>query len=302
MGCSSSATSSSNLHPAAPSHPAPGAPSQSPSLSPPNTPQYSLESTAGIDLANPLSPESLMAEIEILASPALHGRGSATPDEQRAAVHLMRQLERAGVEPIGDPPLRMQALSFGSSTSQNVIGIIRPTGDSAASSAPAIVLGAHYDHLGVQNGEVYLGADDNASGTAAVLGVARALVARRGELARAVIIVFFGAEEIGMWGSKAFVTGGPIAKDRMFAMVNVDMVGRPLTDQTMVLPLLRLAGIDPDASVGVEGLRGRPGFEQVVRDACSAEQHRAVTIEDLPKPVRPTVERLSRGRGDNWMF
>lgn len=230
-----------------------------------------------------------MAEIAILASPRSLGRGSATVDERRAAAHLAHQLERAGVEALGDPPLRMQSFSFGAMTSQNVLGIIRPSGDSAASTAPAIVLGAHYDHLGVSNGEVYLGADDNASGTAAVLGVARSLVTRRSELARPVVIVFFGAEEIGMRGSRAFVDGGPIPKDRMFAMVNVDMIGRPLTDQAVLLPLLGLAGIDPDASVGVDGLRGRPGFDLVVRDACRAEDHRAITIEDFPKPLQPTA-------------
>ena len=190
-----------------------------------------------------------MAEIEFLASPALRGRGSGTIDEQVTATHLAKALERAGIEAPGDPPVRFQSVSFGASKSQNVLGIIRPPGNTTASTIPVLVLGAHYDHLGVKDGEIYPGADDNASGTAAVLAVARALVARRSELGRPVVIAFFGAEETGMNGSRAFVTSGVVPRDSVFAMVNVDMVGRPLADQAILLPALALAGIDPNASV-----------------------------------------------------
>ncbi len=306
MGCSPVAVSTFGVSPATPSINASRATrttrATTPSRSSPGDRRSPTDGDGGIDLADPLSAASLMAEIEILASPAMRGRGSATLDEQRAAIHLASELDRAGIEPLGDPPLRMQRFSHGTRTSQNVLGIIRPSGDAAAAAAAVIVLGAHYDHLGVKGGETYFGADDNASGTAAVLGVARALIARRHELARPVVIAFFGAEEVGMLGSKAFVTGGPIPKDRVFAMINVDMVGRPLTDQPMLLPLLALTGIDASTSVGVDGLRGRPGFEQVVRNACSSEHHRAITIDDLPKPLQATIEGLSRGRGDNWSF
>jgi hypothetical protein len=288
LGCSPAAVAGSSAAPAVPAAPAP--------------PQALVDPAPPTTFADPLSAASLISDIEFLASPALRGRGSGTLDEQLAANHLARALERAGIEPLGDPPVRLQRFSFGASTSQNVLGIIRPPGDTAASTAPVIVLGAHYDHLGVKDGEPYLGADDNASGTAGVLGVARALVARRSELARPVVIAFFGAEETGMNGSQAFVESGVIARDRVFAMINVDMVGRPLADQAILLPALALAGIDPGTSVGVDGLRGRPGFEQVVRAACSAEHHRAITLDDLPAPLRPTIERLSRGRGDNWSF
>ena len=68
-----------------------------------------------------------------------------------------------------------------------------------------IVLGAHYDHLGVRNGKVYNGADDNASGSAALIEVARELFSKRDSLRRSVIIAAFDAEELGLWGVQSLV-------------------------------------------------------------------------------------------------
>ncbi|MEP7120086.1 MAG: M20/M25/M40 family metallo-hydrolase [Byssovorax sp.] len=294
LGCSPAAVAPPGAAPAVPAAPLPQASRGDPRLL--------ADIPDAATLADPLSAASLMAEIKYLVSPALLGRGSGTPYEQLAAQHLVRELDRAGIEPLGGSPLRLQSFTFSGGTSQNVLGIIKPPDNTAASAARVLVLGAHYDHLGLEHGEVYWGADDNASGTAVVLGVARALVARRSELARPVVIAFFGAEESGMDGSRAFVGSHLVPADRVFAMINVDMVGRPLADQAFLLPALALAGIDPNASVGVDGLRGRPGFERVVREACSAEHHRAITLDDLPQLLQPTIERLSRGRGDNWSF
>jgi hypothetical protein len=99
----------------------------------------------------------------------------------------------------------------------------------------AVVVGAHYDHLGLgatgsldpkPEGKIHHGADDNASGTAALLALARAIAPRRSELARSVYFVAFGAEELGTLGSSHFVKAPPIPLERIAAMVNMDMVGR----------------------------------------------------------------------------
>lgn len=279
---------------------APPPPSQA--AAPAAAPPASVAAVAPMP-ADPLSAESLMADVEALASVDLHGRGSGTQDETQAAYLLAHSLDLAGIEAPGSPPVRIQAFSSYSVQSQNVLGIVRPEGQAADAPLDSlVVLGAHYDHLGVKEGQTYFGADDNASGTALVLGVARALSARRGALARPVLVAFFGAEEKGMLGSRAFINEGPIPRQALFAMINVDMVGRPLTDQPLLLPLSLAVGIDPQNSVGVEGLRDRPGFQYVVREACQAEGHRAVTIDDLPEVVRPTIERMAKGRGDNAPF
>ncbi len=115
---------------------------------------------------------------------------------------------------------------------RNVVGVLRPPGDGALEEA--VVIGAHYDHLGMGGEDslrpdvraVHNGADDNASGTAALLELARGLGAARGGLRRPVYFVAFTAEEIGVRGSQWFVEHPPVPTQRFAAMVNMDMVGR----------------------------------------------------------------------------
>jgi hypothetical protein len=105
----------------------------------------------------------------------------------------------------------------------NVVGIV-PGADPALASE-VVVIGAHYDHLGRADGVVYPGADDNASGTAVVLGLARAFSAAGGA-DRTLVFAFFGAEELGLIGSRHYVDRPSVPLDRTIAMVNFDMVGR----------------------------------------------------------------------------
>ena len=90
-----------------------------------------------------------------------------------------------------------------------------------------LVLGAHYDHLGKDEttGVYYQGADDNGSGVAALLEIARSLVERRKELKRSVLILFFGGEEWGLWGSRAFVKNPFVPINQIKAMLSLDSIG-----------------------------------------------------------------------------
>ena len=105
----------------------------------------------------------------------------------------------------------------------NVIGVL--PGRDAARAGEALVLGAHYDHLGVVGGTLHPGADDNASGTAVVVGLARAFAAA-GPQDRTLVFALFGAEEIGLVGSGHYVRRPTTPIDRTVAMLNFDMVGR----------------------------------------------------------------------------
>jgi len=123
-------------------------------------------------------------------------------------------------------------------TARNVVAMLPAA---SASEAQAVVVGAHFDHLGHggagsmapdAEGEIHNGADDNASGTAALLEVARVLSAGP-PLERTVLFVAFTGEERGLWGSGYFADHMPVPSDRVEAMLNMDMVGRlegrPLT-------------------------------------------------------------------------
>jgi hypothetical protein len=122
-------------------------------------------------------------------------------------------------------------------TGRNVVAYLPATGGAsgAADAASYVLIGAHYDHLGrgdhgnslagqEDKGRIHFGADDNASGTAAVLAVGEALA--REPRRRGVILGLWSGEELGLVGSSAFVANPPIAIDRIAAYLNFDMVGR----------------------------------------------------------------------------
>jgi Tol biopolymer transport system component/Zn-dependent M28 family amino/carboxypeptidase len=125
----------------------------------------------------------------------------------------------------------------------NVVGVLRATGPDRLPGA--VVVGAHYDHLGMGgHGSLapdahlpHLGADDNASGTAALLEIARALAAERDRLRRDVYLVAFSGEEEGVLGSTAFTRHPPggLRLADVVAMLNMDMVGRLRGNQLSVL-------------------------------------------------------------------
>ena len=115
----------------------------------------------------------------------------------------------------------------------NVVALL--PGSDPGLSGEAVVVGAHYDHLGY-GGEgsgslapdvhaVHPGADDNASGTAGMLEIARRMVAARPE--RTLVFAAFSGEEEGLLGSSHFVQNPPLPKENIVAMLNLDMVGRP---------------------------------------------------------------------------
>jgi hypothetical protein len=156
------------------------------------------------------------------------------------------------------------------SRTRNVVGLLR----AARSDAESIVVGAHYDHLGLggpasldpaPEGKIHHGADDNASGTAALLALARSLGPRRGTLERNLVFVSFGAEEEGTLGSSHFVKQPPAAAGRIAAMVNMDMIGRLREDSLAVdgvgtSPVWRPLLEEANKSLGLKLQLGEGGY------------------------------------------
>jgi Zn-dependent M28 family amino/carboxypeptidase len=121
-------------------------------------------------------------------------------------------------------------------TARNVVAYVPAASPVEDVARPWVLIGAHYDHLGLgrdgsslatgdEVGKPHLGADDNASGTAAVLAVAEA-IAREPERKRHLLVALWSAEEIGLVGSSAFVADPPVPIDQLAAYINFDMVGR----------------------------------------------------------------------------
>jgi len=183
----------------------------------------------------------LKENVAYLTDPARLGRGAGTPQELEAAKYLYRQLEKAGVvmltpESGEDFYIAMQGDTI---HSRNVIGIVE--GYDPKLKNEYVVVGAHFDHLGTsvlkKDGkdqlQIYYGADDNASGVATLLEVAKQVSAQHFLFRRSVIFALFGAEELGMVGSWYFLNRSFQEVDDIVAMINLDMVGRSGRDNRM---------------------------------------------------------------------
>jgi aminopeptidase YwaD len=179
----------------------------------------------------------------------------------------------------------------------NVVGMIR--GSDPVLGSEYIIIGAHYDHLGMggpeslaQNpyGQIHHGADDNASGSAALMELARVLAQDKAHLRRSVIFAAFSGEEEGLLGSAAYTRNPPVPLSSTVAMINMDMVGR-LRDHNLVVggagtspawkPLLNKLNqetpqhSDPAKSVGRFNL-------SLEDDGYGPSDHQSFYVRDIP--------------------
>ena len=205
----------------------------------------------------------LRSDLTFLADDELHGRGSGTRDEHIAALFAASQFQALGLTPGGDnhsfiqrsalpsplPARTQQRLSRFEDTPRsetwNAIAILPGT----APGSEAILLTAHLDHLGVAKPDpahpaadiIYNGADDDASGTAAVLALARILTAAPAPR-RSVVFALFGSEELGGYGNRAFLAHPPVPLTSIVANLEFEMIGRP--DPAVAPGTLWLTGFD----------------------------------------------------------
>lgn len=177
------------------------------------------QSTATIDATTAL----LMQRLGALAADSMEGRRAGTAGSVRARAWIVGELTAMGAKPIGASyvvPVTLRARAGGDTAGANIVA--RIPGKNA--NGPVLVLSAHYDHLGVRNGEVFNGADDDASGCVALLTIAERLLREPPQYD--VILAFFDAEESGMVGSKAFVNAPPVPLERIAINISLDMVAR----------------------------------------------------------------------------
>lgn len=170
--------------------------------------------------------------VNVLAADAMLGRGNGTPEIGKARDAVRQWMNDAGATPGYDGAWIQTFEGPNGMQLENVVGRIEGSGDEW------IVVGAHYDHLGVgQEGEfagkVFPGADDNASGVAALLHLVKRLAAEK-DLKRDIVLVAFAGEEIGLLGSRAFVGSPPASKGALVAMINLDTIGRLENERLVV--------------------------------------------------------------------
>ncbi len=192
---------------------------------------------------------TLRDDVTFLAADALEGRETGTPNELKAANYIQQRMEALELLPKGNTGTYFQTFSFkpkndphsdveyiqGDSTitGTNVIGYI----DNNAEHT--VIIGAHYDHLGMggegslyREGEaIHNGADDNASGVAVLLQLAKKL--KQNPTASNYLFIAFSGEEMGLLGSNFFAKNPTISLSKVNYMLNMDMVGRLREDNTL---------------------------------------------------------------------
>ena len=185
-----------------------------------------LEPTT-IQPAPPIAVDSarLMRDVEVLAADGMEGRRTGTPAGARARAYVIQRFKDVKLQPLVDG--YEQPFKFGTQdelpprVGTNVLGVIRGT----ARPERVIVVTAHYDHIGVRrDGQVYNGADDNASGTAALFAVADHFV--KNPPPTTLVIAALDGEEMGLRGARALLDSRAIKRDSIVMNVNIDMIGR----------------------------------------------------------------------------
>lgn len=189
----------------------------------------------------------LKQHIAYLASDELGGRGSGTEGEKKAADYLVDQYKKMGLPSHNTTPSYFQTLTArkGIHPFETTVGTQNIIAFLDNNSPHTVVVGAHYDHLGTDGqgsslagqseDKIHNGADDNASGTAGVLELARYLTENAIKEKYNYLFVHFAAEELGLVGSKHFVQNSPIPLSSIHYMINMDMIGRYSDDKGLTV-------------------------------------------------------------------
>lgn len=216
-----------------------------------------------------LNPASLIADVEALTTPAMAGRGTGSPGGKLARAHVAKRFADIGLAPIGKDFVHPFSFTLRNGKryddAANVIGTLRGTTDPDR----WLIVSAHYDHLGEVDGKVYPGADDNASGVAAMLAIAAHFKANPPK--HSVLFVSFDAEEIAIRGARAFVDKPPVPLEKITAILNLDMVSASASNE-----------------IYMAGTHHRPWLKPYVEEAAGRSKVKILYGHDQP----PTMSKL----------
>lgn len=251
---------------------------------------------------------ALMAHVSALAADSMRGRLTGTPENAQARQYIARHFAEIGLRRFGEgyeyPTAFLSPRDSSVKRAVNVVGYVRGRVDPER----YIVVTAHFDHLGVRNGEVYNGADDNASGTGALIELARWFAANPPR--HSVMFAAIDFEEGSLNGARGFVARPPVPLSAIALNVNMDMVGRNARNElfaagTSHYPYLRplLDSVATGASISLRFGHDDPGGPRQDDWTTQSDHYAFHTVripfvyfgvEDHPDYHRPTddVERL----------
>lgn len=239
----------------------------------------------------------LRDHIEYLASDKLKGRGTGSKEEKKAAKYIAKQFKKIGLLPKGDEGTFFHQFSFKqsndphgfiapdapSTSSQNVVGFL----DNGATNT--VIIGGHYDHLGLghdhnsldanPDGKIHNGADDNASGTAGVIELARYFTNNNVKENTNFLFICYSGEELGLIGSKKYCEAPTIDFQKVTYVINLDMIGRLNNDTKKMV--IGGVGTAPDFSPLIDLM---PGNLTAMKDSSGIgpSDHTSFYLKNLP--------------------
>ena len=212
------------------------------------------------DLAASITAEGAFKHVAELASDAYEGREAGTAGADKAAEYLAARLKEWKLAPAGPKGAWFQPFKAGGKPARNVLGAI--LGSDPALKKEFVLIGAHYDHIGLERrGEdrINNGADDNASGTAVALEIARALASMKTKPARSILFGWWSGEEKGLLGSRPFTQNPTVDLKSIVACLNLDMVGRNAEDELDI----EGTGCSPDLKALFEKVNEKKYFAKI---------------------------------------
>jgi Zn-dependent M28 family amino/carboxypeptidase len=230
--------------------------------------------------------KEIRQDVAFLASDRLEGRMAGQPGAAKAAEHIREAFKKAGLKPPPGMAGHRQPFTFsprmevrgsgrlgqGDWKSENVLGWFE--GGDPKLKTEVVIVGAHFDHIGkvsdkanpgriggAEGGdEIFNGGNDNASGCAALLAIARALGTGRLQPRRSLLLIAFAGEEQGLLGSRHYCANPVVAAERTFAMLNMDSVGRMRDEKNGTLHAYQLR-TSPDWRGILEPIAERAGVK-----------------------------------------
>ncbi|MBA4794563.1 MAG: M28 family peptidase [Phenylobacterium sp.] len=163
-----------------------------------------------------------LQDVQVLAADEMQGRATGTDGAAAARIHILQRFAEIGVQPAYgrfQAPFVFASADGASREGVNLVGQIPGRGP-----GPVLLITAHYDHLGVKDGEIFNGADDNASGVAGLLAIAEAFAEEAPR--HTVLFAVLDAEELGLAGAKALAANPPVPLSQIALAINLDMISK----------------------------------------------------------------------------
>lgn len=227
----------------------------------------------------------LLKDVETLSADDMEGRAAERPAMSKARDYVEKRFRESGIQPFGTSfrqEFKIKTRGSGEELKGvNFVGLIR----GKKTPDKYIVISAHYDHVGIKDGETYNGADDNASGTSALFAIASFF--KKHQPDHSLIFVAFDAEEKGLLGAKHFVDNLQVKKDGIMLNINMDMISRNDKGElyavgTFHYPQLKPALEAVQKKAGVKLLLGHDDPKLGRDDWTNQSDHYAFHREKIP--------------------